>query len=149
MNALPLALLLELNIAVTPAGTPDAVNATGPLKPFSSKTVIFDVELAPPTIRDMEGFEFESAKEGPVITRTIGAEDVALPSTPITFSVYVPGTTYGANVSDNIVPFSDLAKLNVAKTPAGNPVIEKHTDPVSCIRFSTPIQSLKYTVLLM
>ena len=44
--------LVGLNVAVTPLGTPDAESATLPVKPFCGVTVMVFVPLAPPvTVR--------------------------------------------------------------------------------------------------
>ena len=44
--------LVGLNVAVTPLGTPDADSATLPVKPFCGVTVMVLVPLAPPvTVR--------------------------------------------------------------------------------------------------
>jgi len=55
VNALVVAVLLGLNEAVTPLGSPDADKLTLPLKPFCGVTVMVLVPLAPCTIVTLLG----------------------------------------------------------------------------------------------
>jgi hypothetical protein len=53
--------VLGLKFAVVPAGSPETLKPTGPVKPPRAVTVTFEVAL-PPALTDREAGEAESAK---------------------------------------------------------------------------------------
>ncbi len=86
VNALVVAVLLGLNEAVTPLGSPDADKLTLPLKPFCGVTVMVLVPLAPCTIvklfGDAEIVKFATGT-GFTVRETV-VVFVKLPEVPVT-----------------------------------------------------------------
>jgi len=75
VNVLVDVALVELNVAVTPFGTPVAERATVPLKPFSGDTVTVVLPLAPPCVTVTLAGDADSVKfgveGGGVVTETL------------------------------------------------------------------------------
>lgn len=71
VNVLPVALLDGLKAAVTPAGNPETVNETVPLKLFCPVMEMAEDKLAPPATIDTLGVELVSVKLGAGITVSI------------------------------------------------------------------------------
>jgi hypothetical protein len=79
---------VELTVAVTPAGAPEAVKATDPEKPFSSVTETVLEALAPPSVIATLLGEAERLKSGCVagVTVTVACAVAGVP-VPVTVSV--------------------------------------------------------------
>ena len=75
------------NAAVTPAGTPERVRFTLPLRPARLPTVMVSLTLAPPTSAVRLGAEAVRLKLGVGTTRVIAAELLAVAEIPFTMTV--------------------------------------------------------------
>lgn len=132
---LVLAALLGLNDAVTPLGSPEADNATLPLKPFCPLTVIVLVPLAPCVMVKLLG-EVESVKFGGgfTVSEIVVALDRLLEE-PVIVTVTVPVVAVLLAVSVNVLVLAALVPavllgLKDAATPAGKPEADKLTLPL-------------------
>jgi hypothetical protein len=127
VKVLEVVALAGVNIAVTPAGTPDADKATALLNPFSPLILILAVPLVPCTTLTLPGVT-ESVKLGAAVT--VSATEVVtvrLPEVPVMVTVAFPGAAELLAVSVKVLEVLALAGLNDAVTPAGNPDADKLT----------------------
>ena len=90
VKALLYTALTELNVAVTPLGSPDAARFTLPLKPFWSVTPIEVMAADPPTRRFRLLTEEERLKPCCGMVSVMVVELVAVPEVPLTVTGYVP-----------------------------------------------------------
>jgi hypothetical protein len=130
VKVLVFVVLLGLNDAVTPLGSPDADRLTVPLKPFCGVTVMVLAPLAPcATVKlfgDVERVKFPwgfTVRENVVVF-------VKLPEEPVTVSVVVPIAVVPLAVSVNVLVFVVLLGLNDAVTPLGSPDADRLTVPL-------------------
>jgi hypothetical protein len=86
-NALDPLVLVVLNSAVTPEGTPEIDKFTLPLRPTGFTTLIVLVALVPPTRRVKLLAEVESVKLGVGMLRTMVVVLVTAPEVPVTVTV--------------------------------------------------------------
>jgi len=121
---------LELKLAVTPLGNPEADKMTLPLKPFDGLIVIALVSLVPCTSVKLLGLA-ESAKVGDGLTvNAIEVVSLRLPDVPVTVTVAAPVVAVALAVRVNNVEELLGFGLNAAVTPAGKPEAEKLTVPL-------------------
>jgi len=113
-----------LNVAVAPAGKPDAPSATVPLKPFSAVTVT----VLPTTARLKSGGVIEAA-----------AECTRLPLVPVTVKLAVPVSPLTVS-ADDPEPVM-VAGVNVGVAPGGRPEALSATVPLK------PFNAVTVTVL--
>src|SRR5216684_7379169 len=136
VNALVVAVLLGLNEAVTPLGSPDADKLTLPLKPFCGVTVMVLVPLAPCTIvklfGDAEIVKFATGT-GFTVRETV-VVFVKLPEVPVTVTVTVP--VVAVPVADRVKRLLVVTGFvpKTALTPLGRPDAVKFTLPVNPFR---------------
>jgi hypothetical protein len=136
--------LVGLNEAVTPVGTPEAVRATLLLKPFWGVTVMELVPLDPCDKFTVAG-EADSAKFGaPFTVSWIVAEPVRLPEVPVIVTVAEPVVAALLAESVTLLPLNPLFGLNEAVTPAGKPEAEKVTIPLKPPKGCTEIALLPF-----
>jgi hypothetical protein len=115
--------------AVTPAGNPEAVSATVPLKAFTAVMAMLLVPLAPALTLTLDGVA-ESVKLGGATTVMVMlAVLVMVPEVPVTVMVEGPGIAVPKALNVNVVVCAAVGR-NVAVTPAGRPVAESVTVPV-------------------
>jgi hypothetical protein len=131
------------NVAVTPAGRPDADNVTAPVKPPEGVSVIVLLPLPPCVTVTLVG-EAESEKFGVAAAFTVRATVVVCVSVPdvpviVTFDVPVVAVELAVNVT-TLVEVVGLVP-NVAVTPAGRPDADNVTLPVK------PLTGVTVTVL--
>jgi hypothetical protein len=134
-----------LNVAVTPAGKPLAVNATLPLKPPEGVTVTPSVPELPwlmETAADVAARE-KSGLTGTVTVTLICVVAESVPLDPVIVTVAVPAVAVvdAENVSV-LEPVVD-AGLKEAETPAGKPLALNATLPLKppegvTVRLSVP-----------
>jgi hypothetical protein len=122
-----------LKLAVTPLGSPLALNATAPVKPPLLAIVIAPVPLAPRLTVRLEGFG-ESEKSGVcgwATLRLIVVVRVRPPPVPVTVTTAVPrvAVAEAAKVNVLLVPVAE-AGLKLAVTPLGSPLALNATAPV-------------------
>jgi hypothetical protein len=132
VNVLVLAVLLGLNDAVTPLGSPEADKLTLPLKPFCGVTVIVLVPPPPCVIVTLLG-DAESAKFGTgtgLTVREIVVVFVKLPEVPRTRTEIVPVGALLLADRISVLLLIVLLGLKDAVTPRGSPEADKLTMPV-------------------
>lgn len=122
-----------LKVAVTPVGKPATPKSTEPVKPPERVIAIVLVALAPRFTVTLPGLA-DNAKFGVATSFTVSAmvvERVPGAPTPLTVTVALPSVAAleAASVSTLLVPVVGSA-LNVAVTPAGNPLALRSTEPV-------------------
>ena len=118
------------NAAVTPPGSPAALNATALAKPFSRVMVTVLVAEAPGSSVTLAG-SAASEKSGAAFTvRAIAVVRVRPPPVPVTVTVAGPRAAVAAavKVTTVLLPVVE-AGTNAAVTPAGSPVAVKATAP--------------------
>jgi hypothetical protein len=121
-----------LNAAVTPLGKPEAVNATVPVNPFWSLTVMVLVPPASPGVIDKVLGDAESVNVGgPVTVNEMVVLAVVVPDVPVIVTVEVPAATPEFAVSVSTLLVVDDVGLNAAVTPLGRPVAVNVTVPVN------------------
>jgi hypothetical protein len=117
---LVLVVLVGLNAAVTPVGSPEAVKATLSVKAFALATVIVLLVLLPDdTESALE--ELDSVKLGATTVKLIEVVLLTLPTVPVTVIVYVPAVADELAVKVNVLVLVVLEELNAAVTPVGSP----------------------------
>jgi hypothetical protein len=122
-----------LNDAVTPLGSPVAVNDALPVNPPTSATVMVPVPVLP-CATDREVGEGVSVKLGVVEGLTVSAMvvvAVVLPEVPVMVTVAGPVVAVLLAVSVSTLALADDAGLNDAVTPLGRPVAANDTLPVN------------------
>ncbi len=130
VNVLVLVVLLGLNDAVTPLGSPEADKLTLPLKPFCGVTVMVLAPLAPCAIVKLFG-DAERAKFGGGVTaRESGVLCDKPPETPVTVTLKVPRAAVLLAVRASVLVLAVLPGLNDAVTPLGRPDADKLTLPL-------------------
>jgi hypothetical protein len=124
---LVVAVVAGLNEAVTPAGRPEALNVTLPVKPFLGVTVIVFVPLAPCTTLSV-GVEAVIEKlAGGATVKAIATVSLRVPDLPVTVTVDEPAAALALATKVNVLEVAVLAGPNVAVTPVGNPETAKLT----------------------
>ena len=129
-----------VNVAVTPAGSPETASATLPAKPPIPAILMVAVAEAPAASVRAEGAAV-SAKPGAGVTlRVIAAVPVTLPLEPINvrFTEDATAEAAAASVSVEFPPTAADAGANVAVTPAGKPETASATLPVNPLEPATP-----------
>jgi hypothetical protein len=122
--------LVGLNDAVTPLGSPEAAKLTLPAKPFVGTTVITLGPLVPWARLREVGFA-ASVKSGSGVTvRVIVVVCVKLPDVPVMVTVALPWVATPLAVSVKVLVVVVLVGLNTAVTPLGRPEAAKLTLPV-------------------
>jgi hypothetical protein len=130
-----LVVLVGLNEAFTPTGSPEADKMTLPVKPFSGETETVLPPLAPWTMDKVFG-EAEREKLGTTGAGTVKESVVVLvkvPEVPVMVTLTVPGVAVLLAVSVKVLEFAGLvvlAGLKEAVTPAGKPEADKLTLPL-------------------
>ena len=127
------------NAALTPAGSPDALNDTVPLKPLSFAMDTAADPLAPRTTVRLRGAT-DIPKSGAGSTAT-GISSIAerLPEAPLTVTIAVAGTATDEAVSVSVLAVVALDGLNDAVTPPGKPAAVKATAPLNPPEPVTPM----------
>jgi len=122
-----------LNDAVTPLGSPVAVNDTLPVNPPTSATAMVSVPVLP-CATDKEVGEDVSVKLGVVKGLTVSAivvVAVVLLEVPVIVTVAGPVVAVLLAVSVSTLALAEDAGLNEAVTPLGSPVAANDTLPVN------------------
>jgi hypothetical protein len=122
-----------LNEAVTPLGSPVAVNATLPVNPPVSVTVTVSVPLLP-CLMVIEAGEAVSVKPDTCLLVTVSAMvvlAVVLPEVPVMVTVDEP--TVAVLLAVNVTTLEPVVGLvaNAAVTPVGKPDAARVTLPVN------------------
>jgi hypothetical protein len=121
--------LVGLKVAVTPLGTPEADNATVPLKPFCGVTETVVPALPVCAMLKLFGAA-DKVKPGGTNALTV-SETVAVlvnvPDVPVTVIVAVPVLAVLLAVRVSVLVLVALLGLNEAVTPVGMPVAAKLT----------------------
>jgi hypothetical protein len=122
-----------LNEAVTPLGIPAAVNATLPVNPPMSVTLMVSVPLLP-CVTDNE--EAEALRLKPVVTlaltvRAMVVVAFVLPLVPVIVTVDEPVVAVLLAVSVSKLELVEDVGLNEAVTPLGRPLAVNVTLPVN------------------
>ena len=121
---------LVVKEAVTPAGSPEAVRVTLPVKPAIGLTVTVLVPDAPCCTVRLEGDTERLKSGGCGIVRLIGVACVRAPDTPVTVTVDVPNVALLLAVKvTTLVPVAGFVP-KAAVTPVGRPVALRVTFPV-------------------
>jgi hypothetical protein len=133
-----------LNEAVTPLGSPDAVNETLPVNPPVSATVIVSVPLLP-CLMDRVDAEGLRVKPDVVFGLTVSAMvvlAVVLPEVPLMVTVDEPALAVllAVNVT-TLLPVAGLVP-NAAVTPLGKPAAARVTPPLNPSTSVTEIVSV-------
>ena len=137
VNALVPVVLVGLNVAVTPLGTPEADKATLPAKAFSFPTEMVLEPLAPCVTVRLLGADERLKSGAGAGAFTVRLSDVVwlkVPEVPLIVTVEVPGDAALLAASVNVLAPVVLVGLNVAVTPLGMPVAESATLPVKPLR---------------
>jgi hypothetical protein len=124
--------LVGVNVAVTPAGTPEAEKDTLPVNPPAGVTLIVLLPLAPLLTVNAAGVA-ESVKlppPVPVMVRLIVVVAVSEPDVPVTVTVDVPVVAVELAVNVSVLDVAEDVGLNAAVTPVGKPEAEKVTLPL-------------------
>jgi hypothetical protein len=119
--------LVELKLAVTPLGSPDAESATLPLNPLDGVRVIVLVTCPPWTTLTLFGLADSVKLETVSVTVVVC---VKLPEVPPTATVVEPVADVWVAVSVRLVLLVDGFGENTAVTPLGRPVAENKTLPL-------------------
>jgi hypothetical protein len=133
-----------LNEAVTPLGIPAAVNATLPVNPPMSVTVMVSVPLAP-CVTDNE--EAEALRLKPVVTLALTVRAMVvlafvLPETPLMVTVEVPVAAVLLAVKvTTLLPVVGLVP-KAAVTPLGRPEADSVTLPLNPFTSVTVVVSV-------
>jgi hypothetical protein len=115
----------ELNAAETPAGSPELASVTVPVNPFTAVMTI-DVEpLVPCTTLKLSGFTVTAKSGGRATVSAITVVAERAPEVPVMVTDAVPIEAEALAVRVN------LAELNAAVTPMGNPVATRAGVPVN------------------
>lgn len=135
--------MVGLKPAVTPAGSPETLKLTVPVKPPIAPTAMLAVVLPLGATDTEDGAESEKSE----IFRLIDAELVWLPLTPVTVKVWLPmGAPLPVKVNmDEPEPFTVLG-LKPAVTPVGSPATLKPTVPAKPLSPVTAILAVALPV---
>lgn len=137
VSVLVLLVLVGLNDAVTPLGSPEIDKPTVPLKPFCGVTVIMLVPLAASRTLTLLGAA-ESVKVPTLFTvRESVVVMVKRPAVPVMVTLVVPVDAVPLAVNVNVLVFAVLVGLNEAVTPFGSPEADKLTLPLKPFRGTT------------
>ncbi len=118
------------NVAVTPAGRPEAASVTVPENPPTVVKVSVALPDAPCAMPSVAGeAEIEKPDVCPTVTPILNVL-VRLPDLPVTIAVAVPAAAVAEAVSVR-VPAVELVDVNDAVTPAGSPETLSATVPVN------------------
>jgi hypothetical protein len=109
-----------LNVAVTPAGNPEAARVTLPVKPFCGANVIVSVALLPGLTVTLAA-DAAKVKPGTTTARVMVVVLLTVPDVPATVMVDVPATAVLPAVNVSVLWVAVLAGLKDAVTPAGKP----------------------------
>ena len=120
--------LAAVNDAVTPAGSPEAVSPTGPLKPFCGLTVMVAVPGLPAETLTLLAEGVRVKLGGGATVKASGAVAKMLPDFPVTMTVAAPSAAVALAVSVSVTP--ELDEPIAAVTPFGVPLAESATAPV-------------------
>jgi hypothetical protein len=126
--------LAEPNVAVTPAGSPEAASATVPVKPFCALMAMLLTPLAPPAKLTLAGVAESVNVAGAVMVSAMLAFAVNAPDVPVTVTVEIPAVAPAPALIVTVLACVELAGLNVAVTPVGRPLAEKLTVPLKVPR---------------
>jgi len=131
VNVLDVVALAGLNVAVTPAGKPEAERFTAPLNPFWPAMVIVAVPLVPCTTLKLLGAA-ESVKLAGTTTFTLTEVMlVSAPELPVIVAVKFPAAALLSAVRVSKLELDVLLGLNAAITPAGKPLTARLTVPLN------------------
>lgn len=127
VKVLVLAVLVGLNVGVTPFGRPDAEKLTVPVKPFNGLTVMVALPVEPCAMVRLLG-DAESVKVGGGFTVSeMVAAPVRFPAVPAIVTVTVPVVAVLLALRVSVLVLTVLVGLNDGVTPAGRPEAEKAT----------------------
>ena len=143
VSPLPVVVFAELNAAVMPEGTPDAVRATFLLNPFCPTTFTVVLPLAPPTKSVRVLAEVESENVGDATVNCMVVVSETKPETPCTVRPYTPATAEFEGVSVSVLVLVVFAGLNDAVTPAGNPETLNATGPAKFEGLTKPMVTVE------
>jgi len=119
--------LLGLNDAVTPRGSPDADKMTLPLKPFCGVMVMVEVTLLfRPRLNEFGAAEIVKFGGATTVSETVVLCDNA-PDLPVIAIENVPRAAVLLAVNVSVLELVVLAGLNDAVTPLGRPDAERFT----------------------
>jgi hypothetical protein len=121
----------EPNVAVTPAGSPEAVKSTAALKPFAALMAMVLEPLAPGVRLKLAGVAESVKLAGAATVSATVALLIVAPDVPMTVRAKVPGAALVAAVSVKVLVLAADAGLNAAVTPLGRPLTEKETVPLN------------------
>jgi hypothetical protein len=133
-----------LNEAITPLGSPVAVNDTLPVNPPTSATVMVSVPVLP-CATDREVGEGVSVKPGVVealTVRVMVVVAVRVPEVPLMVTVAAPTVAVLLAVSVSTLELVDDVGLNEAVTPLGRPDAVNVTLPVNGLTSVTVMVSV-------
>lgn len=122
--------LTVLKAAVTPAGSPEAVSVTTPVKPLRGVTEMAVVPFPPWTTCRLAGVSVIAKSAGAVTVMVMATEDVTLPEIPLTVTCVALAAAAPVAFRVRVLLVVALAGLNDAVTPAGKPVAVRATAPV-------------------
>jgi hypothetical protein len=114
----------------TPAGRPDRLTVTEPVKPFCGVRVSALFALAPGAMLRAAGETDKENVGGPVTTSEMVSLLVRLPEVPVMVTVEVLAGALPAAVKVTVLLLAVLAGLNAAVTPVGRPEAVSDTVPV-------------------
>jgi hypothetical protein len=117
--------------AVTPAGRPEAIRTTDPLKPFKAPMAMLLAPVAPAFTLTLAGVAPIVKLGGAATVILILVSVAAVPEAPITVTLAAPSAAFAAAVNVNVVVCVVEAGLNAAVTPVGRPVTENATVPLN------------------
>jgi hypothetical protein len=139
VSVLVLLVLLRLNDAVTPLGSPEADKLTLLLNPLCGVTVIVLVPLAAwETLRLLGDADSVKVPTGFTVSETVVVL-AKTPAVPVMVTLVVPTGTVPLAVNVNVLVFAVLVGLNDAVTPFGSPEADKLTLPLKPFRGTTVI----------
>jgi hypothetical protein len=129
-NVIVLEVERVLNEAVTPAGRPDAVRVTLPVKPLFGVTVTILVALAPFVTLTAAGAAEIENNAGGTMVKAMAAVAVRLPDVPVTVTAAAPAVALALARKVKELVVAVTAGLNDADTPLGSPVTTRFTVPL-------------------
>jgi hypothetical protein len=131
------------NVAVTPAGIPEAARVTLPVNVPVSLTVIVSVPLAPWTIDSAEADGVSVKPDaGGTVSEIVAVAGVSAPEVPVIVIGYVPAAVVATTANVTTLEPADEAGLNEAVTPVGWPEAANDTLPVNGLISVTVIVSV-------
>jgi hypothetical protein len=129
--------LVVLNDAVTPVGTPDAARLTVPLPVARLTTPMVVLALLPPGIRVRLLGEEVRLKFDPGTVSDTGAVVTAVPEVPVMVNVDVPDAAVLLALRISKLMLLVLGGLKKAVTPLGSPETLRLTLPVRLVELPT------------